>query len=617
MWTLNTLRRFFGWKKVRPFFKVRFVFAVIVLVLLLSAAQRFAGALFIPPGSIQKLVSASITDWTGYRVVVHGSTERSFWPTAYISLEDVEIFPADPSASQPLMRAKQVTGKFDVFSALQGDPIINSVILESPQFYVTRHGDGTLNWHPEGKLANLRKGGANADLTGSQLSDFQIDDGTVHFVQDGKSEIQIDGLDGTFSWPSLSSRASFNLQGELGGKPVHFTGSSSEAAQLLLGNGGQFTLALKSAVADASFSGKANLDVHPYMAGDFNADINDTPSVAEWIGLDLPAVRALKAVNLQAAISSEGTRFNLSNLTMKLDNAQATGFLEGGWQGEKSVPYLSGTLAFDKFDMTGFLSAFVLRKGNLLNVLPPLDPSFLRQFQLDLRLSAVNATLAGIPLTDIAASARIDQGFASFAIATSQYGKGNMAGELTLRDQSSNDQNCSLHLQVRDIDLGALRDQFSIKGPWPQALATGSIDLAANVPFSPFGHLELNGSMNLETGSGQLNGFDPVAFRTLAQKRNFFDLDQAGGSALEFTSLKLKANVENGIAELTQAEFTGTDNSLQLSGIIPYKNSSLALVGTLSAAAGQQTPSERFFAGGAWPNIVISPVSTLTRTQPQ
>lgn len=615
MWTVNTLRKHSGWKRLRPFFTVRFVLAVIVLVLLLSAGQRFAGALFIPPGSIQKLVSASINDWTGYRIVVRGTTERSFWPTAYITLEDVEIFPADINSSQPLMTVKQVTGNFDVLSALRGRPIINSVLLDSPEFYVVRHDDGTLNWHPEGKLASLRKGSANADLTGSQLSDFQIDSGTVHFIQDGKSEIQITGLDGTFNWRSLNSPASFNLQGELGNKPVHFIGSSSEAAQLLLGNGGQFTLAVKSAVANASFSGKANFDLHPYMAGDFNADITDAPSTAEWIGLELPAVRALKAISLQAAISSEGTRFNLSNLTMKLDNSQATGFLEGGWQGEKSLPYLSGTLAFDKFDMSGFLSAFVLRKGNLLNVLSPLDPAFMRQFQLDLRLSASNATLAGIPLTDVAASARIDQGFASFAVATSQFGKGNIAGELTLKDQSSNNQNCSLHLQVRDIDLGALRDQFSIKGPWPQALATGSVDLAANVPFSPFGHLELNGSMDLETGAGELNGFDPVAFRTLAEKKNFFDLDQAGGSPLEFTSLKFKANVENGIAELTQADFTGTDNSLQLSGIIPYKNSSLALVGTLSAPASQQTPTERFFAGGAWPNIVISPVSTLTRGQ--
>ena len=104
-------------------------------------------------------------------------------------------------------------------------------------------------------------------------------------------------------------------------------------------------------------------------------------------------------------------------------------------------------------------------------------------------------------------------------------------------------------------------------------------------------------------------------FRELSSQKRFFDLSLASATPLRFDSFQMAAVIDNGIAELHTASFKSSSGDLDLAGVIPYKNSSLAVSGTLGPAAGSNAPATRFFAGGAWPNILISPFSAVMSGQ--
>jgi AsmA protein len=612
------LRQIPGLEGIAALVTLRNALIAVGVVLITAVGLRLAGALFIPPGSIQQQMETTIHDWTGYRVVVNGGSKRSFWPSPYVSVDDVSIFPADPTDTTPIVTVKRMTGSFGIISAMQGEPEFSRVVLDAPVFNVLRHSDSTFNLQPGGKLADLATTGNLATLAmlaGSGLGHFDIKDGTLHYRQEGSNDIEMTAINGSLDWPSFIRSLSFRLTGDLWGKPIEASGSSNQPGYLVSGKNGQLSLNLKSPALEASFDGKANLGVHPYIAGDFDTEITDAQAAGDWLGLKFKAIRVVNSLSAKAKLASEGMKFTLSDLTLGLDDTHATGVLEGGWMNKGSTPYLSGTLAFDKFDIATFLSAFSAVPNSAHKMPTRIDPAFLSQFQLDLRLSAVKASLAAATFSDVAASARIKDGFASFAVASSQFAKGQLSGELTVTSQAGEPTSSNLHMQFRDIGLSALQNVFSIKGPWPDAAGSGTLDLSAKLPQSTFDNLDVEGILDLQSGPGKLTGFDQDAFRNLAVKKRFFDLAEAGKGTLAFDSLKLTARIENGVAELSQSDFSGPASELRLDGVIPYKNNSVALTGVLSSPQNTQVPDVRFFAGGAWPNIVISPVSAMTSPQ--
>ncbi|MCD2179116.1 AsmA family protein [Rhizobium sp. C1] len=598
----SSLRSVLTWRIV--------VLAAIVLVVF-TGGQRLLGSLFLSAGMVRQQIHEAVLRQTGLQFLVNGETSISFWPSPYITLKNVDVIRSDAANEQPVFHADAISGRFDVVSALTGSPQFGSITLTRPVFRVDRSAAGTYVWQaPVGA-----KSSGQTTLDDLHLGRITLVDGMLEFHQLNGFSATFRNVAGSLDFSTLSRTLSFDLSASASDRPLTLTGSLQSPEKLLSGDNSTLSVKLVSDDIDASFSGKANIGEQSFLSGTVDASASDLGAVASWVGLDYAVINKLTVVDLKATIVSEGLKFTLSDLKLQLPAYQATGILSAGWTKRGEPPFFSGTLAFDNFDAGAFLTAFVPSAANLRDMPLKFDTSFLREFQVDLRLSATKASFGAMALADMAAGVRITDGHASFAIATGQVANGNVSAEISVDEDREKGPLCKLSALGRNVDLSAIPAMLGLSGPWPQATGSFELDLRSRLPLSPMGHAETSGSIRVHGGAGKLSGFDPAVFRELASQKRFFDLSLASASPLRFDSFELAAVIDNGIAELNTASFSSTSGNLDFAGVIPYKNNSIAVSGTLGPPSGVDAPATRFFAGGAWPNILISPFSAIISGQ--
>lgn len=598
----STLRAVLTWRIA--------VLAAIVIVVF-AGGQRLLGSLFVSAGMVRQQIHEAVLRQTGLEFLVNGKTSVSFWPSPVITLENVEVARQTASGSETIFQAETISGRFDVISALTGSPQFGSVTLSRPVLRVMRSAQGTFPW----QSSQPGKATGRSTLYDLHMGRIKVVDGTFEFRQQDGIEAKFEDIAGALEFSSLSRSLSFDLRAEAADRSVALAGSLAEPEKLMSGDNSGLSFNLTSDDLAASFSGTANIGERSFIAGALDASAADVGAAANWVGLNYRVLDKLKVVDLKASLASEGMKFTLSDLKLQLTNYQATGIASAGWTKRGAPPFVSGTLAFDNFDAGAFLTAFVPAAGNLREMPLKMDTSFLRDFQVDLRMSANKAAFGAISVSDMAAGVRIVDGHASFAIASGQVANGNVSAEVSVDEDQEKGPLCKLMVQARNVDLGVVPGMLGLAGPWPQATGNLEVDIRSRLPLSPSGHAETSGSMKVSGGAGKLAGFDPAVFRELASQKRFFDLSLASATPLRFDSFQLAAVIDNGIAELHTASFKSSSGNLDLAGVIPYKNSSLAVSGTLGPAAGSNVPATRFFAGGAWPNILISPFAAVISGQ--
>ena len=596
------MRSAFTWRRIAVF---------VALMVLFAGGQRLAGSIFLSEGTLRRQFSTAVLEHTGLRLAILGETNVSFWPSPKIVMNQVIIRrPGDPD-NTPIMRIASISGRFGALSALTGSLQFSGVVLTRPEINIVRNGKGRYNWQSDGTAS-----ADEADKAGTfKIGRIQIADGVLHFAQEGGFAATLQKLNGTVDLPSLFGSMSFDATAEAAGRALSISGSSDAPGKLLRGDTSQVSLKIVSDDLTASFAGTASVADQAFLSGSISASASKAAAAAKWIGLDYGALAGLTTLDLKASLASEGMKFTFSDLKLSMGGHAATGIVTAGWTKRGAPPFLSGTLAFDSFDGSEFLRAFVPQPLDLTAALTAVDTAFLHQYQMDLRFSAAKASLGPLALTDMAAGVRVVDGHASFTLATGQMGSGSVSGEFTIDDDTIRGPLCHLRLQGRNVDFAALQSTFGVAGPWPAATGTLEADLNARLPLSPSGRAETGGTIKATGGAGKLSNFDPAAFRELSERKRFFDLSEASSASLPFTGFQLSAVIDNGIAELQKARFESTTGNLELTGVIPYKNNSLALSGTLEAQPGTTVPATRFFAGGAWPTILISPFTAVMNGQ--
>jgi AsmA protein len=600
---------------LRPYLRAILTWRVAVLVglvlLVFAGGQRLLGTLFVSSGMVRQQIHEAVRSQTGLEFLVSGETSVSFWPSPMIALRDVDILKPGSGKPDAIMHADLVTGRFDVISALTGSPQFNAITLTHPTFRVVRSSAGRFAW----QAAASPDGENHTPLDDLHLGRIRLQNGTFEFRQEDGPGVKLEALDGSFEFSSLSKALSFSFTSTAGQKPLSVSGSLLNPGLWLDGDNSGLSVRLSSDGMDASFTGTSNIGERGFVSGTMEASATDAGEVANWVGLGYPVLDKLKVVDLKASVASEGLKFTFADLKLQLTDHQATGILSAGWNKRNAPPFLSGTLAFDRFDAGGFLTAFVPPVANPWQMPLTIDTRFLHEFQVDLRLSATKASFGALSVSDMAAGVRVVDGHASFAVASGQIANGTVSADISIDEDLEKGTLCKLVIQGRGVDLGAIPGMLGVSGPWPQATGSLEIDLHSRLPAAPSGHAETSGSVKVSGGPGKLVGFDAEVFRELASQKRFFDLSQASATPLPIESFDLSAVIDNGIAELNHATFKSASGNLDLTGVVPYKNNSLAVSGTLSPAAGANAPATRFFAGGAWPNILISPFSAVMSGQ--
>lgn len=603
---------------------------VAVLLLALAAASL---PLAVSSGAVRDRLERDIGAWAGHPVSLGDAPSLDFWPTPTIKLDRVEIRPSTFAEGDPIMRADSIVANFNLFSAVLGAPSFSQFRLIRPTFNVELYPDGTSNW--SSSSGELSRGIAaasarhQAEQTDGPLPDnavipasaalgvVTIEDGTLRWIRDPGAEAEkLTAINGSIAWTEPTSAARGNITAIFRGEQIQLTGSTPAPLLLLGKHMAPVKIDLASAPLTLAFAGPASLGTDLFASGALKLQSPSVRRALEWSGAEIKPGEALGALELSARLSVEPNKAKLDDLIILIDQNRGIGVLDAQLR-EGAPPLIIGTLAFNRLDIASFLRAFTPLPRAGADIASTIDTRFLREIGLDLRLSAQSASFGRVALTDLAAAARVEQGHANFDVGDATVYGGSLIGRVALSEKGI-DGGLQVQFSARGTDFGQFFDAVGLTGPLPRGVGSLDIEVASPYPTWATALTDLTGDLNLSVRSGTVRGLDISRFRSLAASERFFGLDELGdGASFAFDRARFEVMIAAGEADLKTAELVGPDQTLSLSGVIPYTRSSLAIAGTLqptraaedaAPATGEVRDQVRFFIGGSWPEPVISPV---------
>ncbi len=609
---------------------VRISTIVLLVGLAFFLSLRIAAPYLISTGFVRSGIEDALSKWTGYHAEIKGNPVLEFWPTPRITLNDVTIRQPQQSGDKLLGRIESLSADFSLIDALRGRTRFHEFHLLRPSLALTRDENGLIDWSYAGLLARAIAGvteenGAEvlAPRLDAEIGAVTVEDGTLTVTDTQTGEVyHFDSVAADIAWPKLSRPISAVLIARFNGQDLKVDFSSASPLLVFAGKNAEMKASITSNLMTARFQGVGSMVSLSSISGNINASFPDVPALLQWSGRSIPGVESLHSASMASDVMSASNGFRFNNLSMKLNDASATGVMDFTIAPGKR-PKIGGTLAFDQMNLKPFLDAFALRlaAGGIGDMLLPNPLGPLQLLDLDVRLSARQAQMGIFSLADVGASVIVAGEEAKFDIGDSQFEGGEMTAHLeaTRRDF---DGGGKLQLSIHDADFNALADKLKLKGPLPHAI--GSLDLSLETPKAIWttGLADVTGKLKFWTGAGSIPGVDMTAVRAQAADKPFFSLSSAANGSFAFDRLDLQADFANGTAEIHDARFAGSDQSLSLSGVITYESNGLALSGSLEAtdpARAADLPLLPFFIGGSWPNPVISPVPLLsapTKSQP-
>lgn len=583
-----------------------------IIALCLFSLFQIVAPFLISSTVVRESMERAVAEWTGHDVEIDGTPDIRFWPEPRITLREITIRKQAEDGERVLGRVSRLSASFDLLQALVGQPEFKDFRLTDPQIYVLREADGRLDWANDGLLSravrDVQPDGSGQVLAAdddARMGDVRISNGLfeVSDVVSGRIT-RLQSINGTLDWPWLSRRLELKADANFNGKALTLDMSSTQPLLLLSGKSGNLSGTMTSALFHGQFQGVANLAANAFLSGDAELTVPDLAAAMNWAGMNFTGVERLKSFSLKTRLVTNDSILRFDNLSLGLNDAKATGILDLTLLPDRPAR-LTGTLAFDRMDLSAALAAIAPRAlGDTSRT-----SGQLADLELDLRLSAQQAMLGRFMLSEAAVSVMNVGDQSRIDIADSDFETGRLTGRIaTVKGGTAGA--VALRLAIQDADFGNIVKELGLAGPLPAA--RGSLDLSLDIdrPLEPEAWRNAKGALRFRAERGSLSGVNLAGIRQLAAQKPYFPLSDAGSGSLEFDHIDISANLADGSADIREGRITGATETLTLSGVIPYINNSLALsatVATVAAAAG--TPPLMVFIGGSWPNPVIWPVS--------
>lgn len=580
--------------------------AIVVIAGLVIAALPLIASTRI----VRYRIAQEMEAWSGYRVTLGDAPEIRVWPTFRGILKNVTLSEWGSDGSAPVIRAERVEIDLSAIAVLMGEVafsrarFVRPVLRVAPagQFYAPAlPGGGRIVRSVHAARAAISANAAKPDLSTLPSDSFgsvEIDDGRIVASENGHESDIVTGLAGTIDWPALNQAADLQASGIWHGQKVSVDMTLAQPLVLFAGGNSQATFSLKSAPLTASFDGLASISKAGFFDGNAKLAAPSLRHALEWAHAEMAEGAPAGALSVKSKISGNAQRLKLANAEIAIDNVPGIGVIEASFTGK--APALSGTLAFDTLDLGSFLAALTpLAPGGSI------DSTFSDRINLDLRLSAAKATAAGIPLTNVAATAQVKEGLSVFDLSDAEAFGGSLQAGFRI-DGKPDGHHIELRFLASNVDTGAMAQAAGLKRLQPQAKGTLGFNLKGRGETWRDIMRQAVGSATATLGQGAIAGINLPAFLKRASNGGFFALSEVGGGSLPIDGLDFKADIADGVAKISKAEIRAGKTRITLGGIVPYLGGGLALSGSVQQPD-QKSPLA-FFVGGSWNEPFIAPM---------
>jgi AsmA protein len=570
-------------------------------------------------------IAEEMSDWSGLEVSIGAAPAISVWPDLQANLTDVTLSLPGLAGEGPTITAERVEIELSALAALGGDIDFSSARFIRPTLRV--EGGAPIPAMPSTSriaravetaksiVAENRAAPDTARLPADDFGTVEFSDGRIVDVS-GAAETEIaTGLSGKIGWETLNGRATATASGTLRGEQFTLDLSSANPLLFLGGAATPVTFSLKSAPANLSFDGTASLGENPYAEGRASFSAPSVRKMFEWSNAEVPHEAAIGAIAVESRVMGDSERVRFEEAEIMLDGKPARGVLDLLLTG--NLPTVSGTLAFDTLDLRAFLSAFTPLDASADEGPGVIDADFANRLNLDLRLSAAQATGGSVALSEVAATARVDEGLAAFDISDASAFGGTIQAGLRF-DRKAAGAQVEMRLLASDIDGAAFGAAAGMTRLMPIGRGTVSVILKGEGESWNTLFARANGSFSASFGPGALSGIDTDGLLARARSGVPFTLDEVAKQSSPMDGLEVKAVVADGVARIEKAEMRSPAHRIALAGTAPLVGGSLNLSGRAEppqqAAAGsaEPTPATTFLVNGPWSTPVVTPTTGLS-----
>ncbi len=562
---------------------------------------------------VRSAIEREMNTFTGRPVTIGGDVTVRLFPGPTAVFDDVSL-DVRGNEQQSILTVENVEADIAPWTLLSTNPSFTAIRLTRPHLRLTRNIDGTVNWRDSmgriGSAIDMAHQKLEEDSEAEKLLDdgfptamaaIGITDGSI-LIDDLASQTmrEISTINGTVNWLQLEGALDIDTTATWQENSISLDFNADKPLAFFAGKPTQLELVLENELGSIGFSG--NLDFYEtlFAEGQLEFSTPSTSALLEILGAKIDPGRAIGSLALSGAASLSNQRLRFDQATLSIDDNTGSGALEitGSEEGPNIVV---GTLEFDSLDLSSFLGAFITLPSNRPPFEPPLNLDFMSQIQTDLRLSAQTAQFGDFEMSELAATAQINQTSAIFDIGDALAYSGNIQARLQFaRDQVEGD-TALMSLSGQGVDTRLLGQALDVPSTMPLGIAQMSIDVEA--PLGSWRSMlqTAEGRLMFKMNEGTTVGF---GFQTLLESvgpNQFFTLsNQEQGEEL-FTSLNFEGALADGVATIVSAQINYEEGTVQLEGVAPYKSGGIALTATVEPAKESVIPETRqFFIGGSW-----------------
>lgn len=565
---------------------IKFLSGIFITIIFLFGVGILVLPYLVSTDMIRVRLAQELSAWTGYNVQLRDPPRLNLFPYPKALLSGVTLSSKIDDVA-PLMEAESIEVDLSVVDLLWGRVSFSETRIVRPQFVMEKpvktmadffdrfsRSQGALGLAIRKAREILKHNPEHPEIEHLLKQPFGrvfIENGALvyHDSLSGVAE-KITGLNATLDWSESTQEIRLRADARWRGEFTKLSIDASQALLLLAGGKSQIKASLNSVRGGITFTGQARLSEYYIFDGKVSMRSPGWNQTLSWVGGTHFGGHRLKIpIVWESHFLARPMHIQMNSVTFTMGKANARGALKLDFQ--DYVPNVMGSLAFDNLDLNLLGSMFfsVKKKNSFF------DMALFDRIGVDIRLSAPQAKIGNISLTNLAAAIQIRNGHGIFDLGHANIWGGSVQSNIEI---TSSGQKIRIGgtMSGSSIDTQEALEALGFI-PFVQSKTnfTTTIQTLADSWMEVF--TKMQGGLTLKMSSGWLLGYDLNELQTKLSNKQQFLLTSNDSLSTNFDHWDIQASFSEGMMKVTESLMRTEDLSLSIQGAI-----------TMAIAQGQQ-----------------------------
>jgi AsmA protein len=562
---------------------------------------------------LARALTAQIAPLNGLSIDPRGAASISLLPFPVVRLEDVVIRSADDRVQAQVMHLK---GEIRLLPLLGGRIEVSDVVLEKASLRLALGARRFESWGQIfGTVGNAMSVLADAPATIGRVT---LLDSTVSLRGLGEGDTT-----GPMTFTKVnavvnprSRRDLWEIGGsaDLRGTMLNVRVLAPSPERLRAGTDSPASALISTDTGSIEFTGRMVQVPEPQFTGEVTASTSNPQPLGRWLLGGAEAPRLFDKLSLSSPLIIGARSLALNNARIGLGENRFEGALTGRQDGGRWR--LAGTMAAGKLNLQAMMAPFTHSRTQPVSSHLPLPWTLLELFDLDLRISATEASLGGFDMQDAAFGLMLNEGRGEITLGRANLGRGTVKGRLALSPAPSG-------VDVRGqgsferIDIGPLSAQIA-ESRWLTGQGSGNFQFETNGNTVMDLRAALLGRGSMLVRQGEIAGVNlPDALRQFAGRAAGLNATtEIKGGRSPFEQLTVTGSFGRGELQLHDLVLASGQVRAQMQGRVVMDDHQLDLRGTLVPGNGNRPIVVPVRIGGQWSAPVITTEAPATPPSP-